>query len=435
MLHPFSDVRAFRRDPLGFLLERGHAATGGLERLYLGPRPFFLLIDPELIKPLLKMPETEVGKGRLIQKLRPAFGQSSLMLHGDEHKRRRAVLHQHLARGGVERYIPQMCAEIRAIGARLARLGRFNPHESTATLALRVMCIAVFGKQVVSAGDEQALVAAVNALEDDIADEMFRAWPIGPIAWLQRRKRRQFASLGFETVVHRLRSGAEQTSALKGLEDLGLDEKALRDEILTLLIAGHHTTGTVAAWVLYHMAAEPGLADEIAREAAIASNSVGELSADGLKRAFVSQALVRETLRLYPAAWWFSRETNCDIEFAGYKLRRGTSIIISPWQLQRDPRHWEEPDLFRLDRTYTSPSYVPFGAGPRTCAGSGVAMLELQLLALELAAAYRLGNVRPFPAPRPKASVTLIPPPMTIDIELRERAVPRHSEAALLRSA
>lgn len=421
MPHPFSDVRAFRRNPLGFLLERGNAATGGLERLHLGPSPIYLLVDPDLIKPLLKMPETEVGKGRLIQKLKPVFGRSSLMLHGDEHKRRRAVLHQHLARGAVERYITQMCAEIRAVGARLAPSGRFNPHETTATLALRVMCIAVFGKQVVSVGDEQALVEAVNAIEDDIADEMFRVWPIGPIAWLRRRKRRQFANLAFSTVVQRLRSGAEKTSALKGLEELGLDDQTLRDEILTLLLAGHHTTGTAAAWVLYHMAAEPGLADEIACEAIAASDKNGELNTDKLKKAEISQTLVREVLRLYPGAWWFSRETNCDVEFAGYKLRRGTSIIISPWQLQRDPRYWQDPHSFRLDRTYTHPSYIPFGAGPRTCAGSGVAMLELQLLALEIAAAYKLKNAQPSPAPWPKASVTLIPPRMSIEIELREQ--------------
>jgi cytochrome P450 len=425
----FSDVREFRRDPLGFLLERGNTATGQLERLHLGPNPCYLLVDPELIKPLLKMPETEVGKGRLIQKLKPVFGRSSLMLHGDEHKRRRAVLHQYLARGAVERYIPHMCGEIRAVSARLAKLGKFNPHESTATLALRVMCIAVFGKQVVSAGDEQALVAAVNAIEDDIADEMFRVWPIDPISWLARRRRRKFASAAMSLVVSRLRAGASATSALKGLEDLGLSDQDLRDEILTLLLAGHHTTGTTAAWILYHMAAEPGLADELASEATTASNKNGELSADGLKKAPLSQMLVREVLRLYPGAWWFSRETNRDVEFAGYKLKRGTSVIISPWQLQRDPRFWEDADCFRLDRTYTHSSYIPFGAGPRTCAGSGVAMLELQLLALELAAAYRFGEVRPFPAPWPKASVTLIPPPMTIEVELRDQAATKRSAA------
>ena len=103
----------------------------------------------------------------------------------------------------------------------------------------------------------------------------------------------------------------------------------------------------------------------------------------------------------------------------GRQLKRGTSLLICPWQLQRDPRHWESPDRFLMTRKYTTDAYVPFGAGPRACAGMGVAMLELQLLALEIAAAYRFTGVTPNPAPWPKASVTLVPPPMSIDVELR----------------
>ena len=215
-------------------------------------------------------------------------------------------MHQYLARGAVERYIPQLCAEIRAVGARVAAFGQFNPHEATATLALRVMCIAVFGKQVVSTGDEQALVAAVNALEDDIADEMFRVWPIGPVAWLRRRRRRQFANLAFSTVVQRLRFGAEQTSALKGLEDLGFSDQDLRDEIWTLLIAGHHHRDR-PAWVTYHIV-EPALADEIAREAAVALDKNGELTADGIKKAALSQTLVREYCGFIPRRGGFPRD-------------------------------------------------------------------------------------------------------------------------------
>ncbi|HEY0440987.1 MAG TPA: cytochrome P450 [Xanthobacteraceae bacterium] len=429
MPHWFSDVRAFRRDPLKFLLERGNNSSNDLERVYLGPNPIYLVVDPELVKPLLKAPESDIGKGRLIKKLTPVFGSSSLMLHGDEHKRRRAVLHAHLARGNVERYLPEICAEIRAVGARLGRVGEFNPHEHTAALALRTICIAVFGRQVVSAGDEEALVQAVNAIEDDLADDMFRVAPIGPKAWLRRRRRRAFAKNAMSLVVERLRQSAQQSSALKDLEDLGLTDMQLRDEVLTLLLAGHHTTGTTAAWILYHMAAEPGLMDALAREAAEASDQNGELTADGIKKASVSQTLVREVLRLYPGAWWFSREALRDTEFAGRKLKRGTSLLICPWQLQRDPRHFPDPHRFRLDRTYTSPAYVPFGAGPRACAGLGVAMLELQLVALEIAAAYRFNGVTPNPAPWPKASVTLIPPPMRIGIALRETANAQRSAA------
>jgi cytochrome P450 len=420
MPHMFSDVRAFRRDPLQFLLERGNAAPMGLEPLHLGPSPVLLVNDPDLIRPILKAPETEVGKGRLIKKLTPVLGQSSLMLHGEEHKRRRAVLQKHMAKGAVEKFLPQMCAEIRAVGAKIARLGSFDPHRFTATLALRTICIAVFGAQVISSGDEEALVQAVGTIEDDLADEMFRVLPIGPLAWYRRNKNRVCAKLAMSTVVQRLRSSAGSTSALRDLEGLGLSDRDLHDEILTLLLAGHHTTGSTAAWLLYHMAAEPALMDEVADEAAECLGDNGELRVEAVRRADVSATLVKEVCRLYPSAWWFSREVMAPVTIGGRDLKVGTSLLICPWQLQRDPRHWERPERFLMTRRYTTDAYVPFGAGPRACAGMGVAMLELQLLALEMAAAYRFTGVSPNPAPWPKASVTLVPPAMTIDVELRQ---------------
>ncbi len=88
--------------------------------------------------------------------------------------------------------------------------------------------------------------------------------------------------------------------------------------------------------------------------------------------------------------------------------------------MHRDPRHWDDPDSFRLDRSYGNRAYLPFGLGPRACVGMGLAMLELQLIALEFASAYTFGHVTPYPAPRPIPSVTLIPPEMRIDIRVRE---------------
>ena len=116
------------------------------------------------------------------------------------------------------------------------------------------------------------------------------------------------------------------------------------------------------------------------------ADALAELGVDAVRRAELSATLVREVCRLYPGAWWFSREVMQPVAIGGRELKRGTSLLICPWQLQRDPRHWESPDKFLMTRRYTTDAYVPFGAGPRACAGMGVAMLELQLLALEMAA-------------------------------------------------
>jgi cytochrome P450 len=423
----FSDVAAFRRDPLKFLLDCASVTPEGLHPLALGIRPAFLVTDPDLVKPLLKLDDAKADKGRIMQTLRPILGNSTLLINGSEYRRRREVLHANLARGNAEKFVPDIGAEIRRAAALVARDARFNPRRITAPLALRIVCITVFGRQVLSPGDEQALVAAVNAIEDDVADGIFRALPLPPWQWLARRRRRAFAKLAMTQVVDKLRKDASETSALKALEALDLSDDDLRHEILTLLLAGHHTTGSAAAWLLYHLAAEPGLMDEIIDEADSVTDANGEITAEGLKRAPASQALVREVLRLYPSTWWFSREVRQPLELGPHRLKPGATLIVSPWQMHRNPLHWDEPARFRLDRNFAGRAYLPFGSGPRACVGMGLAMLELQLLALEIAAAYRFGDFSPRPAPWPKPSVTLIPPDMSIAILPREGM---HTESA-----
>lgn len=422
MRHLFSDLTAFRRDPLDVLLTKGNGASEPLVRLALGPSPMFLVTDPELVRPVLKANEDDLDKGRLIHKLRAVVGLSSLTMSGEEYLRRREVLHKYMAKGAVERLTTPMAAEIRAVGAQLARKRSFDPHEALAPLALKMVCIALFGRQVLSAADEQVIVKAVRLVEGDLADDLFRVLPLTPWASRARRKRREFARKAMDVVVRRVRAHAHDASILRALETLGLSDEDLSNEILTMLLTGHHTTGSAAAWLIYHMASEPGLSDAIAAEAASITDQNGEIQPDRLRNAPKSLALVKEVLRLYPSAWWFSRELKRPMEIAGQKLRRGTSLIIAPWQLHRDPRFWSEPDTFRIDRSYASKAYLPFGLGPRTCVGMGLATLELQLIALELSSAYAFGKVTPQPMPRPTPSVTLIPPAMQIEIRIREVA-------------
>jgi len=334
-----------------------------------------------------------------------------------------------LSRGHVEQLVPLMAAEIRRMAARMAQQGRVQVDAVAAQLALKLVCIALLGHEVLSAQDEQALVMAVRSVEHEVADEMFRVLPLTPWAAYARGRRRDLARRTMSIVVQHARKNANDASILKALDGVGFNDEAIRDEVLTMLLAGHHTTGSAAAWLLYHLAVEPGLIDAIAQEALAITDGQGEIRPVSLKSASLSLTVVREILRLYPSIWWFSREVQRPVTIAGQRLSRGTTLIICPWQLHRDPRHWPEPHRFRLDRNYTNRAYVPFGAGPRACVGMGVAMMELQLLALELASAYQLVDVNVEPAPQPRAAVTLVPPQISMQFKIRERVARRETAA------
>lgn len=413
MKHPFSDVAAFQRDATG-LLSRDCRDGEPLKRLHLGLRPVYQVTDPDLVKPILKADESILDKGRMVHKLRSVVGMSSLTISGPENTRRRAAIHEQLRDGLAQHFVPVVTDLYRQVWSRLPEEGVVDAHSFTGPLALRVICSVLFGGGVLTAGDEAALITCVKLVEDDLADSITRVLPALPHRQLAKRRNLRFAMAAMDLVVRRARDNASEQSILRGLRTLGLSDTDLRDEILMLMLAGHHTTGTAGAWILYYLAKDPVLAEAVRQEALQACGPDGTLDARRLARCAVSLNVVKEVLRLYPSSYWFARELKQDHEIAGQPLKRGTSLIISPWQMQRDERFWSDPAEFRLGRDYGGKTYLPFGAGPRACIGIQVAMLELQLLALEFARNMDLEIHSPVPAPLPRPSLTLIPPAILV---------------------
>ena len=420
MKHWFSDLSAFRRDPLRFFSERGSRAKSPFVELAMGLAPVYLVADPAFIKPIMKASESSIDKGRLIHKLQKLIGQSSMVLSGERHRERRAIIHQQLARGLASSYVPQISAIIRRHAVSLLQELVFDAHAAMAPLALQMISTILFGADVLTTGDDNALVEAVLSIEDDLAADMFKVHPDWP--WVKRTKQRKLAKARqiMSLVVNRSLDKAGASSLLSSLQTLKLTQQELTDEILLLLLAGHHTTGSAAAWLLYSLATNPGLCADIAKEARRISGDGGEVRPEELPTATLSLGAVYETLRLYPSAYWLSREAKHVVEFAGTKFRRGTSFIMSAWHLHRDPRFWKTPEEFDIHRAHMkNPAFIPFGAGPRACVGMGLGVLELQLLALEFAAALEIRLLSPFPALLPKASVTLVPPPIELQVSVR----------------
>lgn len=419
MKHWFSDLRAFRHDPLGFLLEKGISESSGLVRLRLGP-PVYMVVRPELIKTVLTHSEEQIDKGKLVQKLRVIVGDNSLTLSGDEHKKRRAVIHERLMKGMSLGYTDRVSAIVRRKIFELAKRSSFDAHESMALLALRIISSILFGAKALSSADENALVQAVKLVEDEVADSMFRLLPT-PLSYFRQISHIKTARQLMLTVVQRAKKKMDDDSVLYSLAEAGLSDEEVCDEILMLFLAGHHTTGAAAAWVLYFIAVESGLAEKLSEEANQIVDENGEFDSKKISRAKVSMSLVKEVLRLYPSAWWYSRELKVPLKIGGKDLRPGTSLIISPWHLGRDPRYWERPFEFNPARSHSNSAFLPFGAGARACVGMRFALMELQLIALNFASSFRVNYVSQFPAPPPVPLIALTPPAMKMCLTMTEK--------------
>lgn len=192
-----------------------------------------------------------------------------------------------------------------------------------------------------------------------------------------------------------------------------MSDKQIRDEVITLFLAGHETTAIALSWTLVLLARHPEAEERLCREV---SQILGDRlpTAEDLPRLTYAEAVIKEALRLYPPAYVIGREALADCTLGGYTIPARATIYFSPWVLHRDPRWFEEPERFRPERWLDEssarlPKYVflPFGGGPRVCIGERFAMMETVLVLATLLRRFRFEPAGPDPLPFP--SITLRP--------------------------
>jgi cytochrome P450 len=195
-----------------------------------------------------------------------------------------------------------------------------------------------------------------------------------------------------------------------------MTDRQLRDEVVTMLLAGHETTSLLLSWTYYLLSQHPGarrsIEDEVDREI-----GNGRPTFAHIDRLTFTRRVLEESLRLYPPAWGFSRRALGDDELGGYRIPKGSLVFLIPFVVHRRPKLWPDPDRFDPGRfapehESTRPrfAYIPFGGGPRGCIGNQFAMLEAQLIVATIAQRYRIELV-PDQHIRPEPLITLRPAP------------------------
>ncbi|HYL11162.1 MAG TPA: cytochrome P450 [Candidatus Acidoferrales bacterium] len=195
-----------------------------------------------------------------------------------------------------------------------------------------------------------------------------------------------------------------------------MTDEQLRDEVMTLFIAGHETTSNALAWTWYLLSQNPAVEENLYAELRSVLGGRAPGLAD-LPRLPYTEMVVKESMRIYPPAWGFGRRPIREFELNGYRIPAGTNIFISQWVTQRDPRFFPDPERFDPERWRDDPirtgriprfAYFPFGGGPRVCVGAGFAMMEATLLLAAIAQRFRFSLVPGHPV-ETLASATLRP--------------------------
>ena len=404
---------------------------GPVARVKLGPRVNHLVTHPDHIKRVLVDGAARYGKGRTFEKARGYLGDGLSTSAGDFWRRQRRIMQPHFHRQQVAAVGDLMT---RTIGEtvtrweeRAARKQPFDAWPDMMSMALHVTTRALFGVLL-----EEEVAAIVRSFQ--IALEHTTRRVLSPIeipGWLPTvgnlRFRRAIATL--DEIVYRVIDQRRDEPEARDLLAMmlasrdeetgeGMSPTQLRDEVMTLMLGGHETTGNALAWTWYLLARNPEV-DAVMREeiAALGGKPPGM---EDLPRLAFTQMVFQETLRLYPQNWVMSRDTVEDDEIAGYHIPSGTTVFLGVYVVHRDPAHWPEPERFEPRRFAADAApagrhpfaYVPFGAGQRKCIGSNFALMEATLALASLAQRFRVAVapdhvVAPLPkfALRPRGGV------------------------------
>ncbi|GAA1407270.1 cytochrome P450 [Kitasatospora putterlickiae] len=365
------------------LMARTRRRLGGVAAFRIGPRPTVLVTDPEAVQHVLgRHPERYVKRSH---RARMIAGDGVLSATGDAWRRQRRVLQAQFTGPGMRRYEQRIAAAARRTADRWAGYARTAERvdigEEMRHFALDTIWRALTGHPLDTATEREldripAVVAALPQLPDGdhasdaVAGDLARIDAVAHAAIDAARRRED---------------GPDGPGVLRDLLDAAdrhpeYTDRLIRDELVTLLVAGHETTATTLTWLHLLLDANPG-----ARARALAAGPEGSP-----ERREAVQALVSETLRLYPSAWILPRHALADDTLAGHRVEAGTDLLVCPYLTHRDPALWPDPE--RFDPARFTPggarpahlgAYFPFGLGARACLGTQFALRESTAL-LEL---------------------------------------------------
>jgi cytochrome P450 len=414
-------MREYGADPIGAML-RWRDVHGDFVPIRFGPARAHMAFGPAEIEEVLVDRAADFRKSFGTRMLIPLLGQGLLTAEGDEWLRHRRLASPAFHRERVAGYARTMAryAEDRVEAWRVGE--SVDLHDEMTALTLRIVARTLFDTDVTPRIEE---VARLGAEIQDFYYGRFASLRFLIPTWLPTPGNRRLAQAirRLDEVVYSIirerRPGEDRGDLLSLLVlardegGVGLSERQVRDEVMTLLLAGHETTALALTWAFMLLDRNPEARRplEAELEAVLGDRPAAAEDVPALR---YTQAVVNEALRLYPPAYVTGRETIRDTQIRGVRIPKRHIVLISIYAIHRDPRFFPEPDAFRperwldgLEKRLPRAAFIPFGMGSRKCVGASFAMMEATLLLATIARRWRFELV---PAEVPlHPSITLRP--------------------------
>ena len=424
----FGSGYLLKKDPLkqiGFFIKK----YGDIFSLSVPFNKVALASTPEIARYVLLDNNKNYTKSLAYDLLRPLLGNGLLTSEGEFWKKQRKLIQPAFHKRKLEELTAMMltCAEDTAAKfAGYAETGEyFNVLPEMTSLTLDVISKAIFSAGV---DDKAALVGRqitlLNELTMEKINRPFRLPAAIPTPFNTKEKKalKILDDVIFEIIDKRRKDGVSKDDLLSMLmdardEETGerMDNKQLRDELMTIFIAGNETSANALTWILYLLAQNPEAADKMTAEIDQKLDSGVVPGFNTVNEFYYVKQVIEESMRLFPPVWSVGRRTIEDDEIGGYRIEKQTNILIPLIYLHHSEKYWTEPHKFKPERfapelrnSIDRFVYFPFGGGPRLCIGNNFAMLEMQLILITLYHRFKF-QLKPGFKVEPEPMVTLRP--------------------------
>jgi cytochrome P450 len=398
---------------------------GDIVRFRIAHVPVYLLAHPRDIESVLITNAGKFTKSADYRALARILGQGLLTSEGEFWRRQRGLIQPGFHRENIAAYAKVMTgAAGRMLDSWTAGEKR-NIHDDLMGVTLEIVAQCLYSAEVSGAAERvgKAMEVVTKQFITNSSLALLFSFDIpNPFAREERKAIRELNEV-IDGIIRERRASLQERgdlldTLLKVRDENGapMSDEQLRDEMMTLFLAGHETTALALSWACYLLAQHPQVEKKLVEELQTVLGDRAPVPED-LSRLRYTEMVVKEAMRLYPPAWGIGRRAAVDCEIGGYQVPKGTNIFILPWLTQRDGRFFADPCRFDPERWRDDPvrsgkiprfAYFPFGGGPRVCVGAAFAMMEATLLLVMIQQRFHLELAKGHEV-KPFASVTLRP--------------------------
>ncbi|MBC7927009.1 MAG: cytochrome P450 [Bryobacteraceae bacterium] len=402
----------FRRNPAEYLLKTSQK-FGEVSHFRIGLQKMYFINRPDLIEEVLVTNPNNFIKSRMLQRAKGLLGEGLLTAEGAHHIRQRKLSQPAFYRDRLAAYAGMMTAAAEEASERWENGATLEMTDEMMHLTLRIVGLTLFSRDVESDAAEigQALTDVISTFETMLLpfSGLIRALRLGPMAKAERAQKILDTKI-YELIRERREAGRDRGDLLSTLlamaegGEAGMTDKQVRDEAMTLMLAGHETTATALTWAWFLLSQHPDVESKLRAEWRMVLGG-REPTFDDLPALVYTERVFAESMRLYPPAWALGRQVVNQFRLFNFIMPAGSICIMSPYVMHRNPRFWPDPETFDPERFTPEAkagrpkfAYFPFGGGPRVCLGERFAWMEGALVLATIGQNWRFrmaGNQLP----------------------------------------